>query len=393
MRLTLSPEQALLVKALHPQPDQTQVVIPGDLHWERALEWADWHRLGPLLWALLSQDPFKESVPSDVLAALRMSAMTTAASNMNLQLQLDRVLAALAKEAIPVMLLKGAALIETVYPSVGLRPMEDVDLLVPRSLVQRAYDVVETLGYIAPAARFKRNDSLQLSRSHHHYPLIEQSRSVVIELHHHISTAWPDFDIGGFWERAVPGLGEVTHLVPSPEDLMLHVAVHFTSDRVERRSGALGQVADMARIAKECPLDWDALARRSIEYGVGARLFLALLSTSVLVSGVIPDEVVSTLRPGSYGAGLGEEFVRQRVLRSRSAFPLERLSELRRLLFPGATGLAAYVQPDEATVPSGARLRVRRIGILLRRLAESAASVPELAADIRLSRWIRSLSS
>src|SRR5205085_4579678 len=137
-----------LVSAVHPLPDQTQVVIPEGLLWERVLELADWHRLGPLLWGLLSQDPFKASVPPDTLAALRMSAMTTAASNMNLQLQLDRVLAALAKETIPVMLLKGAALIETVYPSVGLRPMEDLDLLVPRSLVQQAYEVVETLGYV-----------------------------------------------------------------------------------------------------------------------------------------------------------------------------------------------------------------------------------------------------
>jgi hypothetical protein len=271
--------------------------------------------------------------------------------------------------------------------------MDDLDLLVPRDMIDQAHSVVRALGYDVVGAELGRDDDFRLATRHHHYPLVKRGTGVVVELHHHVRMTWPRFEISGFWERAVPGTGTVAHLRPSSEDLLLHVAVHFTVDRIERRQCALGQIADIAWIADRCPTDWSALAERARRYGVADRLFLALVSTSLLMDEVVPRRVVSGLQPSDYRGSLGEHFVRQRVLRSRGAAPLERASEIRRLIFPDPAGLAIHVRPDDPSTPSRARLYVRRALALGRKVMSSMARPRELFDDIRLSRWVRSLRS
>jgi hypothetical protein len=52
--------------------------------------------------------------------------------------------------AIPVLVLKGAALSHLVYPEPGLRPMSDTDILVPKSEARRAQSLLAGLGFDAP---------------------------------------------------------------------------------------------------------------------------------------------------------------------------------------------------------------------------------------------------
>lgn len=58
-----------------------------------------------------------------------------------------RVLRALTAEGISAIVLKGAALVGTVYDEPALRPMEDFDVLVSRELFGRAVDVLLTSGW------------------------------------------------------------------------------------------------------------------------------------------------------------------------------------------------------------------------------------------------------
>jgi hypothetical protein len=52
--------------------------------------------------------------------------------------------------AIPTVVLKGAALATTLYPSIGLRPMGDIDLLVPQDRLAEAVACLQALGYVEP---------------------------------------------------------------------------------------------------------------------------------------------------------------------------------------------------------------------------------------------------
>jgi hypothetical protein len=389
LALTLSREQELLVAATAAPGFGVDPSPGGPVQWDRVIDMAEWHRLSPLLWRHLRGEGHAASVPDGVLDHLHRAAASTTARNLSLQAALGQVIAALADLGIPVMLLKGAALIEAVYPDIGLRPMGDLDILVPRSSIEDAHSAVEALGYAVWGVRLSRHDASQLARHHHHYPL--ERGSVTVELHHHVTAATPEFDITGFWERAVPGSGLVPHLLPSPEDLFLHGAVHFSVDRIARLAFGLSQLADLAWIAARQPIDWDAVTTRAQDYGVGDQLFLALVAGQVLLGGLAPPDAVASVQPRSYRSALGEQFVRQCVLRTRPGVPLDRLAFARGSAFPGRLGLDRYIGPDDAKSPSVTRLRARRALASGRVLTASAASPRGFLTDLRLGWWVRSL--
>jgi hypothetical protein len=389
--LKLSPEQELLVQATAAPGFRVGLgrAVPLSVRWDRLVDMAEWHRLSPLLWRYLRAGGRFASVPQRVLDQLHQVAAATTARNLSLQAALGEVVATLADLGIPAMLLKGAALIEAVYPDIGLRPMGDLDILVPRSSIEDAQGAIEALGYAVWGVRLSRHDASQLARHHHHYPL--ERGSVTVELHHHVTSAAPEFDIGGFWERAVPGPGNVPHLLPSPEDLLLHGAVHFTVDRIARLASGLGQLADLAWIVAQQPIDWNAIATRARDYGVGHQLFLALVAGQILLDELAPEDTIAAVQPASYRSALGMQFVRQCVLRSQPGVPLDRLAFARGSAFPGRLGLDRYIGPDEGTRPSVARLRARRALASGQLVAASAVSPRGFLTDLRLGWWVRSL--
>lgn len=391
MTLTVSAEEALLITVAG-----RRCAVPVDPHaaplrWERVLELAQWHRLVPLLWDHLRAPDPSLPVPAPVLDALRDAARVSTARSLNLQHEMGRILALLDREGVPVILLKGAALVEAVYPHPGQRTMVDLDLLVPRADIERAHGLVQTLGYSVGGARVARDDDHVLATYHHHYPLRRDGGAVIVELHQGLVDDRPDFDVQGIWDRARPSdQGGHRHLLQAPEDLALHVAMHFAKDRMSRHESALGQLADLVRIVEQLPIDWDVTIERARASCVADRLFVALASAQLLFGDLVPAGVVAALEPPRYSVERGELMVRRRVLTSGPSLPLESLSHGLRRMFPPVLALEGYVRPDEAT-PSTLRLRGRRWRALARRLVTQMPHPRELVRDARLSRWMVSL--
>lgn len=389
MTLRLDPEEALLVAAAAPAPPEGP--SPRRPDWARLIELGAWHRMLPLLWHHLEAREARLAVPDEVAAALKQAAREATARALNLAIERDRALQLLAHEDVPVVLLKGAALVDHVYEHPGLRPMVDLDLLVPRADVQRAHDALQALGYTVRGARLSRDDDWQLAERHHHLPLVKTGGSVMVELHHQLLVDRPALDVEGVWRRAGPSPHVPSALVPAPEDLFLHVAAHYALDRMNRSQSSLGQVADIARIARHWDLDWSALVERAREERLADRLFLALASSALLVGEVAPPAVVRALAPRSYTARRGERFVQDRVLSMAASFPLEQLALGRRRLLPGDEALELYLRPDEDSPPSRARLKIRRWAHIARRVGGALAHPGALLRDARLSYWITSL--
>jgi peptidoglycan/xylan/chitin deacetylase (PgdA/CDA1 family) len=388
--LTVGPEEALLLEAAGGRCVPTVEDRPID--WARAVQLADWHRMAPLLSEHLRRADQPRAVPRKVLDVLHDEARRSTARGLNLQFELERVLAVLADEQIPAVLLKGAALLETVYDHPGLRPMVDLDLLVRRADVERAHRrIQDALGYDVLRARVARDDAHQLASGHHHFGLISPDGVVVVELHHRLLADRTEHDVAALWERARARAAGPPHLVPDPDDLALHVAAHFTYDRIQRKESAVGQLADLVRIAQRCTVDWAAVAERARAARVADRLYLALASARWLFGDLAPPAVVDDLEPGSFTPALGEAFVRQRVLSARHSIELEQLAvHGTRRVFPGRGALERYVRRDEP-MPSLTRLRARRYVALTRRLVTEMPRPGALGRDARLSRWILTL--
>jgi len=89
------------------------------------------------------------SVPKKFRERWAEAYYAAAARSALLSREMDRLLAALHEADIPAILLKGAILAENLYPNPALRPMSDLDILVPHDRVLDAREVLERLGYRA----------------------------------------------------------------------------------------------------------------------------------------------------------------------------------------------------------------------------------------------------
>ena len=104
--------------------------------------------VAPLLHYTLKEAGSLADVPPDVQTDLRQDYYATTARNLLVYRELSRILTALSappqslisnvQSSIPTVVLKGAALAATLYPAIGLRPMGDLDLLVPENHLAEA---------------------------------------------------------------------------------------------------------------------------------------------------------------------------------------------------------------------------------------------------------------
>jgi hypothetical protein len=284
------PEYALLLDAIAPDRDPPREALEwDDARWDRVLGLAAWHRLSPMLYRHLRGC---RAAPSRVVDALEATYFSNAARNLFVGEALRRVLEALSAADAPAMLLKGAALVESVYSDPALREMLDLDILVPAPRLDAANAALEAIGYVPASPLRSERDTPAWTRVHHHHDpaLVDEHQIAAVELHHHVAMEdeRAHFDIADMWERARPVAGPPPHLLPSREDLLLHVCLHFTrsrlggSYRLGGSGGALAQLCDIAWIIGREPPDWGSLVIAARSYGIDARIFLALFAAHEL---------------------------------------------------------------------------------------------------------------
>ena len=124
--------------------------------------------------------------------------------------------------------LKGYALAHTVYPRPALRPMLDLDLLVPADRCQEADRAVRALGYrpaVDAPPMFRGAE-----RIFHHYPALRAPSGVVVELHtrlHPSGELLAPSQLAWFRAQTVETHAagvRVRHL--EPEAQLLHLCAH-----------------------------------------------------------------------------------------------------------------------------------------------------------------------
>jgi putative nucleotidyltransferase-like protein len=384
------PEYALLLTALAPAASEPAPRPDWDPpRWDRLLELAYWHRLAPLLFHHLGPEG---PAPARVIEALREAYVANATRNLYIGAALERILKAFDGADVPAMLLKGVALFDTVYTDPALRQMGDMDLLVPKGKLDDANAVLAELGYGRRREITRDMDTAEWMRAHHRHdpPLMDEHRLVKVELHHQIvkGEASTHFDIDAFWQRGRTIRSGPPHLLPAPEDLLLHACIHFTYDRMTSSFGALAQLGDIAWILDREQVEWQSLISTAREYRLENPVFLALFAAHELGL-AIPTEALESLRPPAFNARLGRRMFELRVLRIRAAVPRR---SVRDAIAPGRWGLE---RSWGATGGSSLSL----VGAYLRRAAKSLRLVGHVlkeprtvVRDYRLNRQLGSLT-
>lgn len=232
--------------------------------------WLTRHELGPAAWFR-----FRAVWPA-LGAALRADALAATAENRIHLTALNRALTALEPTGIPVLILKGAALLH-LYDAPGLRTMSDVDFWIQPDQSEAAIAALLTAGF---GPQFP-DRPIQLSQSGKLKLIHPQLAAAGLELHSYPYTGqWlrnaARIDQQSVWERRhYLAVGDGVAWQPDATDLFLHVAVHLAVNHQFDRS-TFRNLLDLATLCHKQPPDWPALLARANAWGLRTALWLPL---------------------------------------------------------------------------------------------------------------------
>ena len=284
---------------------------------------------------------------------------------------LAALLSACAEADLDLIVLKGAALAETVYPSPALRPFGDLDVLVRADDASRAFDLLIELGYVYDAeawADLVRGWSCEANFFRHETP-----GTVVVELHtgllnNALLRRQVRVDAGGLWARSRPArLAGQAARVLGPEDQIFHLCLHLAGHYF----AAPKSVQDIAQVCLTQTIDWPLfvfLCRNAHAEVLGC---CGLFAATARYGTEVPAFVLDTLAPRSFsrlerlvaaqtapGREPLSEAQRFRLLWRLLDRPEAKIFAVRHLLFPSRAWLHGHYFYDLPDTPLGRRLPV-----------------------------------
>lgn len=213
----LTPGDGLLLNIL----TATEPLPQSPEEWTRAIESARRHGIPSYLYDFCTRGFDGADVPESTLEELRKYYRRALAANGALYLELAGALQALKDAGLPVIVLKGAWLAETVYRSCALRFMSDADILVRPGDLGRAQSILLAAGYPP------------------------HGKILALDVHGRLGAAYEQMEIDhdGLWRRAEPAsVGGVDVLGLAPDDLLLHVCTHLSYQHLFAEAGFRGLV-------------------------------------------------------------------------------------------------------------------------------------------------------
>lgn len=282
----------------------------GPLDWDAVAALACEHGVAPLLHRGLDRAGALARLPAAAREALAAARRDTAARNLLHYAEFRRIADAMAARALPLMALKGLHLAELAYADLSLRPMADIDLLVPAARVDEAAALLRGLGYGAGDAPAAIAPVLESTCA---IGLTHEANGVYAELHWKLSEPGDGFaaPIEEIWQAALPcALGGARALAMPPEFLLLHVCAHLACKHLFILP--LRALADIGAILRAHPgLDWDAFAAQAARHGWGRGVALALRLAREALDAPVPERVLAATGAHAIAPGLVAEALAQ----------------------------------------------------------------------------------
>ncbi len=277
-------------------PDQNIIAALSPEDWQSFLSLAAMQRIMPLLWHRLKQKNLATLVPETAAAQFQEASRRNTLNNLRLNTELSRLLAALEKENIPLIPLKGIVLSNTVYENISLREMNDIDVLARPTDLQRIADILTHMGYRS----IQPFDVDNVIRTGHHLPRFIKKNSAHFEIHCNITNPGAPHSIEpqGLWLRAMPvQIAGRNTLMLSAEDMLLHLCLH--TSYLHPFTFGLRPFCDIAETIDHfgAALDWQAVADRAISQKWQRGVYLALRLAIDLAGASAPDLMMEKLKP------------------------------------------------------------------------------------------------
>lgn len=230
----------------------------------------------------------------------RDQRLFVAAQNLVKFNELEKVLRVFQDHGIPVIVLKGAALANSVYDSIGERPMCDVDLLILKQDRLRILSILETAGYqiesLPPKKFHPFSNNLMGEIS------FNSKSGGKFDLHWELTNAeWVRkiirLDMDTLWRSSQPlEINRVKTLQLSTVDTLLHICLHLMVSAYTHR---VAERDIVALVNHHQPFPWQAFLERATDFHVKTACYFAIEAMAVNYRAVIPPDVIEALNPPS----------------------------------------------------------------------------------------------
>lgn len=269
------------------------------LDWNKIVTLSQKNEILPLIYQSLKQINALSSIPDTARKILEDAYYINLNRNLRFLREIGQLIEKFESSRIKAILLKGIALIETVYKNPGLRAMADTDILVPEDKIAQTRQLLKQSGYqeiIKPLSeRYIEKYQITFGFSKPLGPGI----CLYLDIHKKLMPNRPyPLKLSRIWERAQPiDIAGRPALTLSTEDTLLFLCLHLRGHL--RRFLLLKSLCDIAGLLNlnADTLDWDYIAEAAKTNRIRNNLYFALFACNEILDTPIPAAAAKKLEP------------------------------------------------------------------------------------------------
>ncbi len=301
-QLTWANEERLLLHCCRTKNGDLSEI--SDVDWNVFLKKARDEGISPLVFSRLPGLAEHYDIPEYVAEELKKDYYLNATKNALIFEELKKVLGLFNQSKLQIIVMKGAALAETIYGNPALRPMSDVDLLVKNEDLRQTDELLKKLGY-SPADRSVDDvdfTSTYLTTLDYRNPL---KNSPSFHIHwHFVNSTIPNesyinhIKMADIWQDAVKtNIADIETWVMAPHHLLIHLSEHAL--RVTHSLSKLSYFCDIDRAINYYGkgLDWNLLIQDTLKFNLNKMVYTTLYFSRYFIKAKVPEDVLVKLRP------------------------------------------------------------------------------------------------
>ncbi len=234
---------------------------------------------------------------------LRAMFVATRLNNVQILQELEKLTTLFEQAGIPVVALKGICFALTIYPDIGMRPMGDLDLLVPVSRLKDAVEIAHYSGYVkampeaTPGLDELLNHAACLTKTRSPFTTLEIHHTLVGEesFRHAVPVDW-------FWTQTETMVSNAKSweaaqvLMLTPTAQLLYACAHAMLQH-GGRNASLRWMYDLDRLVRVYAerLDWELLLTQARRFEWGSAVSAALSQIASIFHTPVPPSIVDEL--------------------------------------------------------------------------------------------------
>jgi len=225
---------------------------------------------------------------------MRAAMREVGVRNMMIERRLHELLRLLEERRLPAIVMKGCHLMQTVYPF-GIRPIEDIDILIDRNAYAAADEAVRSLGYADRAFGMDVWTHVEVSNK---MTYMNESQPVIpIDMHFTLGP-YPylgriPFDVLMAHTERIQAK-DMEYLVLRTEMLLVHLCLHLFQHRDEHWQVSAYDLQAVSTLQGHT-IDWDSFSSIVIEYSLQLPVLYSLKLARELADIHVPSTVIDKL--------------------------------------------------------------------------------------------------